>query len=349
MSTELTTAGRVEGPSEPPPPIPHPRVRLSPDWLTLGEKYGLVVLFLLLVGVFSAVDSSTFPTKATLTSMALTQAVTAILALGLIFTLVGGNFDLSVGSNAVMCSILCAGFMSKDGVAFIPAALISILAGMFVGAVNGVMVTKARFNSLIATLGSAAILDALAQWYTNGLPISNGISQNLLNLGTKTAWAFPWIAVIAAILGIAAAYVLTQTPYGRRLAATGANPSAARLVGLRTNRLTLLSFIIGGALAGIGGVLLVAQQGSAEPSASGVSVLVPALTVAFLGASAFRPGEFNVPGMFIALALVAVLVNGLTLSGAASWVQPLCYGAALLAGVGITAAFRAKRLGGSER
>jgi ribose transport system permease protein len=323
------------------------RARRSFSWLGIGEKYGLLFVLIGVVVFFSFVNPKTFPTSANWRSIGSLQSVTAVLALALIIPLVGGNFDLSVGANAVMASVACAGFMSS-GWPLVAAAVATIGLSLTVGVFNGMLVTRARLNGLIATLGTASILQALVLWYTNGLPIINGISPTLQHLGTRRLWGVPRLAVIAIIASALVAYLLTQTPFGRRLAATGSNPGAARLVGVRVGRLTLMSFVLAGGISGVVGILMIAQQGSANPATEGIAVLLPALTAAFLGASAFRPGEFNVPGMLIAVVLIAVLVSGLTLSGAASWVQPLCNGIALIVGVGVSAAFRAKRLAAKD-
>jgi ribose transport system permease protein len=130
--------------------------------------------------------------------------------------------------------------------------------------------------------------------------------------------------------------------------ALGSNPRAARLVGVRTDRVTVLAFAIAGGLGGLSGVLLIASQGVANPAAEGIGLLLPALVAVFLGASAFSPGQFNVPGTMVGLLLIAVLVNGLSLAGVEPWIQPLANGVALIVGIGVSATFRRRRLGGDS-
>jgi ribose transport system permease protein len=317
-------------------------------WLLFGERYGLVFVLVLVIAIFSMIDSSTFPTVSNWRDIGSTQSVTVVLGLAFILPLVGGNFDLSIGANAIMSSVACAACMSRYGWPLAAAIGVSIGLGLVVGVFNGILVTRARLNGLIATIGTAALLQGVVTWYSSGVPIASGISQTLENVGTKTTFGVPqlvWVAVVAAAI---VTYVLTQTPYGRRLASIGSNRNAARLVGVRVNALTMGSFVVAGGIAGLAGVLIVAQQGSANPATDGIATLLPALTVAFLGASAFSPGEFNVPGLVVAVLLIAVLVSGLTLGGAADWVQPVCNGVALIVGVGLSAYFRGRRLGGAE-
>jgi ribose transport system permease protein len=314
-------------------------------WLLYGERYGLVGVLVATIVLFAFVDPHTFMTVSNWRSIGLSQSVTAVLGLAFILPLISGNFDLSVGANAIMCSLACAACMSRYHWPLVAAIVVCAVLGLGVGLFNGLLVTAARLNGLIATLGTAALLSALVTWYSNGVPIAFGISSALTNFGSDSVFGIPWLALVALAGAIVVAYLMTQTPYGRRLASIGSNRSAARLVGVRVNRLVLTSFVVAGGIAGLAGVLMLAQQGSANPSTDGISTLLPALTVAFLGASAFRPGEFNVPGLLVALVLIAVLESGLTLKGVADWVDPLCDGVALIVGVGLSAYFRAKRLG----
>jgi ribose transport system permease protein len=136
--------------------------------------------------------------------------------------------------------------------------------------------------------------------------------------------------IIAAVL---VWYLLTQTVYGRQLTAIGVNLDAARLSGLMVRRRILVSFVLSGTIAGIAGVLQLARQGSGDPSTGGVEFILPALAAVFLGATAFQPGRYNVPGTILGLFFVGVAVSGLTLLGAKPWVQPVFNGAIVMLAV----------------
>jgi ribose transport system permease protein len=114
---------------------------------------------------------------------------------------------------------------------------------------------------------------------------------------------------------------------------------------VRVDRLVLASYMTSGVLAAAAGVLLLAQQGSATAGTTGIGVLLPALAAVYLGASTWAPGQFNVTGTVLGLVLVAVIVSGLTLGGAAPWVGGVADGGALILAVGASAAFRRKRRG----
>lgn len=316
------------------------------DLLNLGERFGLLLITAVIIVYFSMAESETFATAANWRVIANSQSVIAVIALALMVPLITGNFDLSVGSITVASSVVLATVMSESGWALLPACVLVVLIGVLIGAVNGLLVTWAGVNGLIATLGTATVLTGLISWYSDNQSVSSGISRHITKLGTTDVIGIPWLALIALILSVLVAYVLTATPFGRRLTAIGSSADAAALVGIRVPRAIFLSFVISGGLAGLAGILLLAQQGSSNPSTNGIAVLLPALAAVFLGSTAFRPGSFNVPGTIVALVLVAVIVSGLTLSGTDVWVQPVAQGLALLVAVVLSAAFRRRRLAG---
>jgi ribose transport system permease protein len=263
------------------------------------------------------------------------QALTAVVALGMVFTLVVGEFDLSLGNIMSLASVICAGLMFHDHVPLWVAILASIGVGVGVGTVNGLIVTRLKVNSIVTTLGMLIIVSAMESWYTGGNSVTTGISPGLLSIGYGQIVGIP--DPVIALIGISAIcwYVLEQTPMGRKLHAVGANPAAASVLGLPVRRLTLISFVLGGLVVGCGGVLLIAVQGSGVPGV-GQSYLFAALAGAMLGATTIRPGRFNVLGTLTAVYFLAFTVNGLTLSGGPTWVNSAFDGAALIVAVGIS-------------
>jgi ribose/xylose/arabinose/galactoside ABC-type transport system permease subunit len=231
--------------------------------------------------------------------------------------------------------VLAAGLMSRDGLPLAPTVVICVLFGGLVGLVNGVAVTRFRMNPFVTTLGVATLLGGLIQWYTGGQAIFAGISASLTRFGSLTLIGLPQVTFVVAALALVSWYVLTQTAYGRFLYAVGSNERSARLVGIAVGRNVLLSFVIAGLLAGVAGVLQLSRTGSATAD-SGTGLLFPALAAVFLGATAVRPGFFNVAGAMIGVLFVSVSVSGLTLSGASAWVSPVFNGVALLVAVGLS-------------
>jgi ribose transport system permease protein len=318
----------------------------GPSWRRSAERFALLALLVAVVVAFALAEPD-FRTVANLRVILATQSTLIILALAALFPLIVGQFDLSVAAIMGTSSIVAAGVLSKDHAPLAVAVAAGIASGLIVGAFNGWLVTRVRVNSLIVTLGVATILPGLVDWYSSGLTIVSGIPQSLVNAATGNLLGLPraflWIIPVVVIIW----YVLTQTPWGRRLEAIGANQEAARLVGVRNDRLVLTSFVVSGGLSALAGVLNLAQNGSADPQTSLGSLLLPALAAVFLGATAFRPGHYNVPGTVVAVFFVAFAVSGLTLAGAAPWVDQVFNGAALI--IAVTLSTLAATGGGGGR
>jgi ribose transport system permease protein len=302
----------------------------------LLERYALVILGIAIF-VFFTVNSATpqFASAANLKNILSGQAVLGILVIATMVPLIAGHIDLSVGPGAGLCSLVCAGMMSKTGMDLAPAMVMSVLCGLAIGAVNGTLVAGIGINSIVVTLGTSSIIGALVLWYSKGASIVTGISTHLTDIGKNELLGLPepfWILLVIVLI---AYYVLNQTPFGRYLYSIGSSPRAAELVGLPVRRLAFLSFICSGFLAGVTGVLLVAVQGGGNPLL-GQTYTLPALAGVFLGATAITPGRYNVVGGIVAIFLLAISVNGLTLLGAEAWVSDMFNGVALLVGVGIS-------------
>ena len=202
-----------------------------------------------------------------------------------------------------------------------------------VGIVAGLTVARIGVNSLIVTLGISAVLSGIVIWYTNSQSIITGISTRLTDFGSGDWFGIPRTVYVLALVAAFVYYLLEHTPFGRYLHSIGSNPRAARLVGLPVERLVMLSFILSGTLAALAGVLLVARNGGASPQVGTVSDSLQALTAAFLGATAIRPGRFNVVGTLVAIFFLAFCITGLSLAGVASWINDVFTGAVLFVAV----------------
>ncbi|WP_322754209.1 ABC transporter permease [Frankia sp. Cas3] len=318
-----------------------PRPAAGRAFAAAAERYALVGLLVAvaLFFCFLPASSATFPTAANLRILTANQTVTLLLALATLVPLVAGHFDFSVGATAATASVLCGGLMQNHHAPLALAVAVALAAGLGIGLVNGVAVALLRMNAFVSTLATATILGGFIQWYTHGRAISNNISPSLIDFGSTTWLGIPQPAYLVACIAVALWYVLGQTPYGRSLYAIGENPRAARLIGISTRGYPLLAFVGAGLIAGVGGVVLTARTAGATAD-NGTTMLFPALAAVFLGATAIRPGRFNVFGTVFGVALVAVSVSGLTLAGASDWVNPVFNGAALAVAVGLSTYLR---------
>lgn len=312
-------------------------LKRTPVTLQLLERYAMPLLTLAVFAFFAffPLSSRAFPTMNNVNVILGSQAVIALIAVAALFPLICGYFDFSLGATAAMSQVVCAGLMAKSGLPLWLAIIICVLAGLLVGVVNGFFVTKLGMSPFVTTLGMAMLIAGLMIWYTGGQSIISGIDPALIRFGSSRLWGIPSVFFITIAVAAIAWYFFTHTPFGRSLYAIGSNATAAKLVGQPVNRNIWWSFIVAGGIAGLAGVIALARTGSGTAS-DGNALLFPALAAVFLGATAIRPGFFNVIGTIIGAVFVSISVSGLTLSGASGWAPNVFNGLALLAAVGLS-------------
>jgi ribose transport system permease protein len=219
------------------------------------------------------------------------------------------------------------------------AILITLAAGLVIGVVNGTLVIKARVDPFIATIGVSSVLLGLSEVIANGTTISSDIPSAFTDLGRTFVAKVPLTLAYVTVVALVLWYLLEQTPFGRRVYATGAARDAARLAGVKTDRIIFLSFLASAVLASLAGVVYGARIGAGPPNVGG-NYLLPAFAAAFLGSTMIRPGRFNVPGLIVALFIVAIGINGLQLYGIPFWITDLYQGTVLIVAVVVARARR---------
>lgn len=298
------------------------------------SNISLIYFWIGVIILFSIWIPDSFLTDTTLKSLASEQAVTAIVALAAVVALSAGVFDLSLGAVLGAAVIIAAHLMVNLGMAPVPAVLITLVFGVLVGSLTGIMVVVFRVNSFITTLGVTAILTALIADISNnqqiiGLPASFEEWATFELLGLQGAF---WIMlVLAAIIW----FVLECRPVGRFMYATGSSPEVARLAGVRINRIVFGTAVSTALVSTIAGIVVLSRVGTGSPTL-GPPYLLPAFAAAFLGSTQLRGGRFNVLGALIAVYALATSVKGLQLAGAPFWLPELFNGVALLVAVALS-------------
>jgi ribose transport system permease protein len=303
----------------------------------LFSRWGLLLFFLAVFGGFSLWLPHKFPTSGNVQDILTSQPPGIFIAYAAMLVLVVGEFDLSIGATLAFCGYLVLKFVTHYGLSW-PAAVIAALGvGAAIGSINSILAVGLGINSFIATIGVATILEGLLEWISSGnQPIYAGAPHGFTTLArTKEVVVLP---VYYSLVGAIVLWVLLEfTVIGRQMRATGANRAAAKLSGIHTGRARVTAFVLAGLLSALGGILITAQVGAADASpATGSSYLLPAYAAAFLGATAIRPGFFNVWGTVIAIFLVAVGITGLQLEGAETWITPVFNGSVLLFAVAVS-------------
>ncbi|MBF0673275.1 MAG: ABC transporter permease [Salinibacterium sp.] len=297
---------------------------------SIMRNYGIAVFLVLMIIVFSALMPGTFASAGNFRQILADQAVPGILALAVVLPLAAGEFDLSVGANLGITTILGI-TLASTGAPLIVVIAATILAGALIGAINAFMVIVVGVNAFVATLAMATILAGFNLLLTGSTLIIHNSEAFSAMTNTRIGGiqlVIAYFAVIAVVLW----FVLERTPFGRYLRATGMGRDAATLSGVRTKRYLASAFIGAGLLAGIAGTLQASRASNATPDL-GPEFLLPAYAAAFLGATAIRAGYFNVWGTVIGVYLLAVGANGLIILGAKTWVTHVFNGVALLIAV----------------
>ena len=238
--------------------------------------------------------------------------MTAIISAGLTFTLVVGEFDLSIGNVASFIGLVVAGFMAKEHLPIPVAVVLALLVEIVIGLINGFLVTKVRINAVIATIGVGTMLTGLGFSYS-AFPIAIGIprASTEISLGRVLIGVPNPVFVMAALL-IVMWIILNKTDLGQRMQAVGSNIEAARLSGIRVDRTKMFAFATAGLCAALTGVLLTSLLGSGTLVAAD-GYLLDAFAAVFLGSATLREGQFHIAGNLIGVLILAVGFNGLSI------------------------------------
>jgi ribose/xylose/arabinose/galactoside ABC-type transport system permease subunit len=322
------------------------RVRRALSYRNIGVIYVLLAIII----IFSIWLPDLFPTIATVRQVLNGNEVTALIGLSLVIPLSARVFDLSVAYNATLSGVTTSYFLTH-GLSIVPAVALGLGAALLVGLINALVVVVLAVDSFIATLATGSLILALISMITSDTAITSvqveskpfsDIAQN--SIGGITLPVF-YVLVIGLVLW----FVLEHTATGRRIYATGFNVTAARLGGVKTDRLRFMSLLISGLLAGVAGIVLSSTISAGDPT-EGTPYLLSGFAAVFLGATQFHPGRFNVWGTLVSVLLLGTGVVGLSLANAPTWSANMFQGLALIAALAATGRERrAIRMGGRRR
>ena len=295
-----------------------------------------VYLWLLFTVVFTLANDQ-FLTMTTWRLVFSEGVVTAVLALAFLVPLIANTFDLSIGAVMGLSLVLVNWLGLETSLPAGAAAGLAILACAATGFIAGFVVVKLRVSSFVATLGVSQLVTGIVLYVSENRQMTGAFSDLYAEFGRKQYAGIPVIVVYLLVLAAVVWFVLEQTPLGRRLYATGANADAARLAGVRTDRLVWGSLVVSATLAGLAGVLFSMKTGTFS-SAIGPGYLFPAVAAVFFGTSQFS-GRPNVWGTVVAYFALAFGIKGLQLVAGPGtvWIGPVFEGAALLLAVALAA------------
>jgi ribose transport system permease protein len=300
------------------------------------DRIGAVYVWLAIILVFTVWVPETFPNVGTAKQILNSNAITGLAALSITIPLAARVFDLSFAYVMTLTGVAVSHFIAKDGIPLVPALGLGLAIGLAVGLINAVVVVTMRIDSFIATLATGSLITALITMVTNDTPISDAkLGGGFAKIGQTTVGGLTLGVYYFAAVAVVIWYVLEHTATGRRLYATGFNPDASRLGGVRVDRLRFLSLIVSGGLAGFSGIVLASTLGSGSPTA-GTPYLLPAFAAVFLGATQLKQGRFNAGGTIIAVLLLGTGTTGLGLASAPQWAGDMFVGVVLIAALAVT-------------
>ena len=313
--------------------------RLSPGvriGLAIFARYATIIGLTLMIVIFSILSPDAFPTLNNFVNVLNQASLATIIAGGLTLAVVVGELDLSIGYAASLHGVLVTGLIVHDKLPITLAIVIVLALGALIGVVNGLIVTKLRVNSVIATLGVGTIIVGLAFAYSSGVPIVAGVPEGFLQLSLGR-WLFgiPNPIIIMAVVVVGLWVLVERTAIGQEIQAVGGNPIAARLAGINVDRIKILGFVISAVCAALTGALLASRLGSGTMNAAD-AYLLTAFAAVFLGSATLRDGEFHVLGTFIGTLIIVFGFNGLNIFGAPTFSQYVFQGTILVVAVALS-------------
>jgi ribose/xylose/arabinose/galactoside ABC-type transport system permease subunit/ABC-type sugar transport system substrate-binding protein len=308
---------------------PGPPAAQALDWRREWGQRAQALLVLSAVVALLGIASPHFLSTDNLLNVAQQSAINGILGIGLTFVIISGGIDLSVGSVLALCGLITADLLVRGAPAPV-ATLAGILAGVALGAVNGLTTTLGKIPPFIATLGMMLVARSAGTVYSGSTPIS-GLPEGF-RLVAGTVAGVPVFIVAVAVLYGAAHFLLSRTKLGRYAYAIGGNEPAAWLSGVPTATYKVALYALSGGCAGIAAVLLTARLNAASPLAGEMYELY-AIAAAVIGGTSLMGGEGRVMGTLIGALIMAVLRNGLNLLNVPSSWEGVVVGTVLIAAV----------------
>jgi len=291
-----------------------------------------VIALIILMAVITIINSN-FLTANNLLNLLLQVTSNALIAFGMTFVILTGGIDLSVGSILALSSALTAGLLGS-GMPVTLAILISLILGCILGMMNGLLISYGKLAPFIVTLATMTIFRGATLVYTNGNPITKGLSDTFLFqfLGQGYIVGIPFPVIIMFIVFIVLYVLLHKTAFGKSVYAIGGNEKAAYISGVKLNKVKIIIYSISGIMASISGLIITSRLSSAQPTA-GASYEMDAIAAVVLGGTSLSGGKGRILGTLIGALIIGVLNNGLNIIGVSTFWQQVVKGVVILIAV----------------
>ena len=295
------------------------------------KQYFVLVILIVLIILFGCLRPESFLTMSNMFTVIRQSSIMGIATIGLLFVMVAGGIDLSLGSVISVESVLVAVLLTKFGWGLLPAYLCGLAGGTLVGLVTGAIIVKTGIFPMIGTLALQIILQGIAYLVCGGMPVSN-LPLNAKMIGQGYIGPIPIPVIVFIIVIIIAALVLNRTYIGRHFYAIGSNEEAARLSGINTNKLKVATYAIGGFLSGLAGIIMLARISSGQPTA-GEGYELDAIAATAIGGTSMTGGVGSLTGTIFGFVLLGLMTNSMNLLNINSFYQEIVKGILIIIAV----------------
>jgi ribose transport system permease protein len=302
------------------------------------KKYGLMIGFLFISLIISIVTPD-FLSSTNLLNILRQSSIVGVMAIGTTFVIIGGGFDISVGSLLALTAAMS--LKLQQVLPWYVVACLVLLAGAFFGLVNGLLTAKLHIVAIITTLGTMTILRGLTYLYTGGYPVM-GSSEEFKFIGSGYLGPIPFPILIFLSMVALWQFILSKTTLGRYACAVGGNKETTRLSGVAVDFYHVMTFVIGGLMAAMAGIIYASRLNSATPLA-GQGYELDAIASCVIGGTSVSGGEGSIVGTMIGVLLLNVVSNMFNLLGIQVYVQYLIKGIIILTVVGFDSYTRYKK------
>ena len=292
----------------------------------------LLILIVMCVGMTIAVGSK-FASSSNIISVVRQFSFYGILAIGMCMVIITGGIDLSVGSVFALSGVIACMAITKAGIPVFISVILGMLVGLVVGYFNGVCVTILRLPPMIATLGTMSIARGSAYTVTGGYPIGS-LPDSFKFIGLGSIGPIPTPIVLMIVLALLASFFLRKTVIGRWVYAIGGNEEAARISGVKVNRIKRIVYSISGVMAAISGIAMAARLGVGQ-STSGQGYEMDAIAAVVIGGASLSGGSGTIGGAIIGAAIMGVLRNALVLLDVSAYWQQTVIGSVIILAVAL--------------
>ncbi|BAY42934.1 inner-membrane translocator [Scytonema sp. HK-05] len=312
-------------------PGEHPKSAQRKSASNLLQVLGILPILVLICILFSLLTPN-FPTPGNVVNILRQASINIVLATGMTFVILTGGIDLSVGSILGVSAVVAVLVSLIPGLGW-AGVLAGLLTGLLLGLVNGALISFLNVPPFIVTLGSLTALRGAAFLVANGTTVINR-NLNFAWIGNSYLGPIPWLVVIALLAVAASWFVLRQTVLGVQIYAVGGNDRAARLTGIKVNRVLLFVYGVSGLLAGLAGIMSASRLYSAT-GMLGQGYELDAIAAVILGGTSFTGGIGTIGGTLLGALIIAVLNNGLTLLNMSYFWQLVVKGLVIIVAVTI--------------